>query len=95
MQNFVEGVLGNHFSDPRVQEFVRNALELSSRKSNPVLNYFGLNYTPEKILNVKFYVAFFHRLQPEEIGLLLPDPSDLNEYYHDWQESESINNNHS
>jgi hypothetical protein len=95
MNNIVENLLATNLADERVRNFIETGLELSSQKSHPVLNYFGINYTPEKILNVKFYVAFFHRLAPREISLMLPDPSDLYEYYDHWQESDLITTNHS
>ena len=94
MKSISENRISELFNDSRVQSFIEAALRLSSERANPYLNYFGFNYTPEKITSVKFYVAFFHRLKEEEIKLLLPEPSDLLQYYDQWNESEKITADH-
>ena len=90
-----EELLRRVLSDSRVTRFVETALELSASKQNPYLNYFGFNYDSEKITTVKCYVAFFHRLKPADIVKLIPDPSDLHQYYGDWEESDAITRDHS
>src|SRR5688572_20454087 len=94
-QTGAESILKELISTQTISEFIGTALHLSSARQKPYLNYFGFNYDTEKITTVKFYVAFFHRLQPGEIARLIPDPSDLLQYYDDWEETDSITRDHS
>lgn len=60
----------------------------------PEMNYFGINFSNGKVSSVKFYFAFFHRLDIADIAKFLPVTSDFLKYYSLWDESATRNIEH-
>lgn len=75
-----------YFNHPKVKETYKNYKSLQVN-DYPELNYFGINFDEKGICSVKFYFAFFRRLQKHEVELFLPHTKDFDAYYHLWQES--------
>ncbi len=81
-------------SEHSVQQFIDNALSVPFGQGYPYLSYFGLNYDNDQLINIKIYFAFFRRLLPSEVGLLLPDSTGFYKNYLNWEESQKFDMEH-
>lgn len=77
--------LEKYFSHPKVLETYLNYKKLVSSDS-PELNYFGINFDQNGIVSVKFYFAFFKKLEKSDVEKFIPDTHDFYRYYHLWDE---------
>lgn len=72
---------------PAWLDYLRGIYSLDPGEGHPFYTYVGINFTKDAIKNYKFYFAFYRKLSPEEISIVLPvkNRSRFDEFYAGWQ----------
>ncbi len=67
--------------------FLDKAISILYHKDYPFCTYLGINYTNEKLINVKFYITGFKKIDFERIESIFPYSEQIQSYYNRYKES--------
>jgi hypothetical protein len=76
-------------------DWVRQAYAIDPG-DHPFFAYVGLNFTAERLKNVKFYISFYRRLTEAELRTMLPvsDRGRFDRFYAEWQPTQQVKTLH-
>jgi hypothetical protein len=82
------------FMHPKTQECIRLMRSVNC-KDFPSTNYFGVNFSENKLSNLKLYYTFFHTIDMSLAKQFLPSTEEFEKYYPFWEENSEITIQHS
>lgn len=77
-----------------VQDYIAAAESIHPGEGYPFVNYFGVNYRGDEVLNVKIYFSFFRRLKEEDIKKLIPNTEVFLKHYDKWLDAKTHDMQH-
>lgn len=80
--------------DDRVFQFLNTGLNELYNEKFSFCTYFGVNYTNQKLLNIKFYIVSFEKKEINSISTFFPFAKEIESVYNQYEQSNIIDVNH-
>jgi len=93
----IETMINNFLSVAKssiVKNFLDDSISFLHHKDFPFCSYFGINYEKDKILNVKFYVTAFKKVDLNQLENMFPYTKNIKEEYAKYEESKIFDLEH-